>query len=120
MIDNGGICIITKCDNYGRAVTKHNAIAQLLYELQGELYLNPDIVADLRNVNIADITTDHVRVSGVIGFPPPPTTKAMIAAPGGYQAEAIFYINGLDVNEKAEMIRNQLHHALCGCGINRC
>ncbi|KAE8340532.1 hypothetical protein BDV24DRAFT_151888 [Aspergillus arachidicola] len=113
-ISPDGSCIITKCEVYGGAVTKFNTIAQLLYELQGELYLNPDVAADLRNVFIDEVGPDRVRVCGAIGQPPPPTTKAMIAAPGGYQAEAIFYINGLDVNEKAEMLRNQLDHALCG------
>ncbi|KAE8359641.1 hypothetical protein BDV27DRAFT_149400 [Aspergillus caelatus] len=113
-IDPDGSCIITKCEAYGGAVTKFNTIAQLLYELQGELYLNPDVAADLRNVSVDEVGLDRVRVYGTIGQPPPPTTKAMIAAPGGHQAEAIFYINGLDVNEKAEMLRNQLDHALRG------
>ncbi|KOC17137.1 hypothetical protein AFLA70_448g000791 [Aspergillus flavus AF70] len=115
-ISPDGSCIITKCEAYGGAVTKFNTIAQLLYELQGELYLNPDVAADLRNISVDEIGPDRVKVYGAIGQPPPPTTKAMIAAPGGYQAEAIFYINGLDVNEKAEMLRNQLDHALRGNG----
>ncbi|KNG84978.1 hypothetical protein ANOM_006781 [Aspergillus nomiae NRRL 13137] len=109
-----GSCIITKCEAYGGAVTKSNTISQLLYELQGELYLNPDVAADLRNVSVDEVGPDRVRVYGTIGQPPPSTTKAMIAAPGGYQAEAIFYINGLDVTEKAEMLRSQLDHALRG------
>ncbi|KAB8263106.1 hypothetical protein BDV32DRAFT_156623 [Aspergillus pseudonomiae] len=109
-----GSCIITKCEAYGGAVTKSNTIAQLLYELQGELYLNPDVAADLRNVSVDEVGPDRVKVCGATGQPPPSTTKAMIAAPGGYQAEAIFYINGLDVTEKAEMLHNQLDHVLRG------
>ncbi|OGM49836.1 hypothetical protein ABOM_001486 [Aspergillus bombycis] len=109
-----GSCIITKCETYGGAVTKFNTIAQLLYELQGELYLNPDVAADLRNVSVDEVGPDRVRVCGTVGQPPPSTTKAMIAAPGGYQAEATFYINGLDVAQKAEMLRNQLDRALRG------
>lgn len=38
----------------------------------------------------------------------------MVAAPGGYQAETTYYINGLDVEEKAEMMRNQLHNIFQG------
>ena len=34
----------------------------------------------------------------------------MFAAPGGYQAEANFYVNGLDVEAKAIMMRNQLNY----------
>lgn len=107
-IEADGTCIITKCQKYAGAVTKHNTIAQFLYELQGEQYLNSDVVADLHNVQMEAIGTDRIRVRGISGNPPPDTTKAIIAAPGGYQAEATFYINGLDVAEKAEMMRNQL------------
>lgn len=34
----------------------------------------------------------------------------MIAANGGYQAETTFYINGLNVQEKAQMMKQQLKH----------
>ncbi|GFF58722.1 hypothetical protein IFM46972_11187 [Aspergillus udagawae] len=109
-INEDGTCVITKCEGYGGAVTKHNTTAQFLYELQGEQYLNPDVVANLHDIQIQDIGPDRVHVHGVTGVPPPATTKAIIAARGGYQAEATFYINGLDVTEKAEMMRNQLLH----------
>ncbi|KAL3462122.1 hypothetical protein BJX64DRAFT_259676 [Aspergillus heterothallicus] len=105
-----GTCVITKCEDRAGAVTRDNTIAQLLYELQGELYLNPDVVADLRQVTIKQIGENRVSVSGISGLPPPPTTKAMIAAPAGYQAEATFFINGLDIHAKAEMMRKQLEH----------
>lgn len=109
-IEEDGTCVITKCQDHSGAVTKHNTIAQFLYELQGEQYLNSDVVADLHNVQMDEIGLDSVRVSGIVGSSPPETTKAIVAAPGGYQAEATFYINGLDVAEKAEMMRNQLSH----------
>lgn len=109
-IEADGTCIITKCQQHAGAVTKHNTIAQFLYELQGEQYLNSDVVANLHNVQIEEIGSDRIRVCGIAGNPPPDTTKAIIAAPGGYQAEATFFMNGLDVAEKAEMMRNQLSH----------
>lgn len=109
-IDPDGTCVITKCQQHAGAVTKHNTIAQFLYELQGEQYLNSDVLANLHNIQIEEIGSDRIRVCGITGNPPPETTKAIIAAPGGYQAEATFYINGLDVAEKAEMMRNQLSH----------
>lgn len=82
--------------------------------MQGELYLNPDITADLQLVTIEEVGPDRVEVKGALGLPPPPTTKAMVAARGGYQAEATFYINGLDVSAKVEMMRNQLQTILKG------
>ena len=101
-------------------VNRFNITGQLLYELQGELYLNPDVVADLSGIKIEDTATpNRVFVSGMTGHPPPSTTKAMIAASGGYQAETTFYINGLDVAEKAEMMKNQLHHMFKDCNFSK-
>ncbi|KAJ9113679.1 hypothetical protein QFC22_005988 [Naganishia vaughanmartiniae] len=109
-ITSEGSVTITRCQGYGGAVTRENTIAQLLYEIQGELYLNSDVVADLRNVQMTETAKDRVQISGVKGLPPPSTTKAMIAAIGGYQAEASFYINGLDIPEKVQMMKQQLAH----------
>lgn len=106
-----GESFITKPDTSPGFVNKFNTTAQLLYELQGALYLNPDVVADISKVRIENTSQpNRVAVSGVKGLPPPATTKAMITARGGFQCETTFYINGLDVAEKAEMMKNQLHH----------
>jgi hypothetical protein len=118
-ITNEGSVTITRCQGYGGAVTRENTIAQLLYEIQGELYLNSDVVADLRNVQMTETAKDRVQVSGIKGLPPPPTTKAMIAAIGGYQAEASFYINGLDIAEKVQMMKQQLAHVFRDHGFSK-
>ncbi|KIW76631.1 hypothetical protein Z517_09075 [Fonsecaea pedrosoi CBS 271.37] len=111
-IDARGGCVITKTSTGGGHVTTETVKAQTLYELQGHLYLNPDVVADLSNIQIEaeEGSEDRVRVTGIVGLPPPATTKAMFAAPGGYQAEATFFINGLDVDAKAQMMKQQLNH----------
>jgi hypothetical protein len=106
-----GSCFITKPETSHGVVNKFNVTAQFLYEIQGELYLNPDVVADISKVKIENTAElNRVLVSGVVGLPPPSTTKAMIAANGGYQCETTFYINGLDVVEKSQMMRSQLEH----------
>jgi hypothetical protein len=110
-IAQDGSVVITKAPGHGGAVTVGNTIAQLLYELQGEIYLNPDVVADLSNITIEACGQNRVKVGKVCGLAPPSTTKAMIAGVGGYQAEATFYINGLDIQEKAQLMRRQLEHA---------
>ena len=112
-ISRSGSCIITKPVGSAGVVTRLTVTAQLLYELQGELYLNSDVVADLSGVEIEEEHpgANRVRVSGAKGLPPPPTTKAMFAAPGGYQAEAVFYINGLDVAAKSQMMKAQIEYS---------
>ncbi len=111
-IDGQGRCVITKTSTGGGHVTPETVKAQTLYELQGHLYLNPDVVADLSMIEVEAEkgSRERVRVSGIVGLPPPPTTKVMFAAPGGYQAEATFFINGLDVKAKAQMMKRQLEH----------
>lgn len=118
-IDSKGSSVITRTAEGGGHVTEGTVTAQLLYELQGHLYLNPDVVADLSTVSVKQQGTDRVRVTGVNGLPPPATTKAMIAGKGGYQAEATFYINGLDVMKKATMMKNQLSHIFQDCRFSK-
>ncbi|KAH9203635.1 hypothetical protein DL95DRAFT_529569 [Leptodontidium sp. 2 PMI_412] len=110
-VDYQGRCIITRTTIGGGHVTAETVKAQMLYEIQGHLYLNPDVVADLAEVSIQQESENRVRVQGVKGYPPPDTTKVVFFAPGGYQAEATFFINGLDVEQKAFMMRNQLAHS---------
>lgn len=114
-----GEAVISKSGEGGGHVTKETVTAQMLYELQGHLYLNPDVVADLSEVSIESEGPDRVAVRGAKGLPPPPTTKVMIAARGGYQAEATFYINGLDVSEKATMMKNQLAYSFSNCNFTK-
>ncbi|KAH6974572.1 hypothetical protein BKA56DRAFT_634441 [Ilyonectria sp. MPI-CAGE-AT-0026] len=109
-IDRNGQCVVTTTDAGGGRVTEDTVRAQILYELQGHIYLNPDVAADLSKVKVELEAPNRVRVSGITGLPPPSTTKVMFAAPGGYQAEAIFYLNGLDIEAKEKMMRQQLDH----------
>lgn len=43
---------------------------------------------------------------------PPPTTKVGITARGGYQAEAHYFLCGLDIEEKAALAERQIRHVL--------
>jgi hypothetical protein len=42
-----------------------------------------------------------------VGSATPPTTKVGITAKGGFQAEFHFFLTGLDIREKAEMVERQ-------------
>lgn len=89
-----------------------NVRAQFLYEIQGTQYINSDVLADITHVNIENTgEKDRVRISGAVGSPPPPTTKAIVIAIGGYQAEATFYMNELDLDAKERFMIQQIEHA---------
>lgn len=40
---------------------------QLVYELQGNFYYNPDVIADLSGIDMEQLSQDKVRISGVKG-----------------------------------------------------
>lgn len=111
-ISHDGSTIIAKNSKHAGFVDELNVRAQFLYEIQGTQYINPDVVADIKDVVIANTgKQDRVSVSGARGSPPPPNTKAVIVAIGGYQAEATFYMNGLDLDAKERFMRQQIEHA---------
>lgn len=66
-VDATGACVITKHDALHGFVTTDTVKCQLLYELQGNMYLNSDVKADLTEVRLYRIGENQVRVDGVKG-----------------------------------------------------
>ncbi|KAH8885933.1 duf1446 domain-containing protein [Thozetella sp. PMI_491] len=118
-IAHDGTAIITKHPTHAGFVDELNVRAQFLYEIQGTQYINSDVLADIGHVKIQNTETkNRVRISGAIGSPPPPTTKAITVAIGGYQAEATFYMNGLDLDAKERFMKQQIEHAFKGANFS--
>ncbi|KAI6785094.1 uncharacterized protein J7T54_006736 [Emericellopsis cladophorae] len=111
-IDEKGECVIVKEKNTGGAVNVGTVASQLLYEIQGPWYYNCDVVADITGVVMEQAGEDAVRVTGVKGLPPPPTTKVGITAPAGFQAEWHIYFVGLDIEEKCRFTEDQIRYAI--------
>ena len=80
--------------------------------MQGPWYFNSDVTVVQDNLWFEQIGSDGVALHGVRGDLPPPTTKVGITADGGYQAEAHWFLVGLDIKEKARMIEAQIRHVL--------
>ena len=91
-----GTAVITKHEVAGGTVTTDTVTAQLLYEIQGPTYLNPDVTVHLDDVVLTQLAPDRVEITGVTGSPPPPTTKLAMTAPGGCFGRA-FALHGADV-----------------------
>ncbi|EXJ92318.1 hypothetical protein A1O3_00868 [Capronia epimyces CBS 606.96] len=111
-ISKEGQVVITKQKGSGGAVTVDTCSAQLLYEIQGPWYFNSDVTAVLDQIWFEPLGPDRVAVHGVQALPPPPTTKVGLTARGGFQAEAMYFITGLDVAAKARMTEAQLRKSL--------
>ncbi|KAJ0158102.1 hypothetical protein CTA2_12283 [Colletotrichum tanaceti] len=108
-IGAGGDVVITKPRGSNGLVSVDTCTAQLLYEIQGRYYLNPDVVADMEGVTLTQLGgRDRVRLAGVRGLPPPPTAKLAICLLGGYQAEISAYAVGLDTDFKLEVLKSQV------------
>jgi hypothetical protein len=100
-VDAGGCCVITKQPGTGGAVTVGTVTAQLLYEIGGPAYVNPDVVARFDTIALTQSGPDRVAVSGVRGEPPPPDLKVAVNFPGGYRNTMTMMLTGLDVEAKA-------------------
>jgi hypothetical protein len=100
-----GSSVITKHPGTGGLVSVGTVTAQLVYEIGGPLYLNPDVTTDLSSVRLQDAGDDRVRISGVRGAPPPATTKLGVAALGGFRNRLTFVLTGLDIDAKADLVR---------------
>ncbi|KAL2212980.1 DUF1446-domain-containing protein [Sarocladium strictum] len=107
-ISSDGTSIITKPPGSNGAVTVDTCKAQLLYEIQGPKYLNPDVTAIIDQANLEQVGKDRVRLTGIIGLPPPETAKVAICLLGGYQAEISGYAAGLDTDFKFNLMKSQV------------
>jgi hypothetical protein len=107
-----GSSVITKHPGTGGLVSVDTVTAQLLYEITGARYANPDVTARMDTIALSDDGPDRVRISGVAGEPPPPTLKVSLNSIGGFRNSMTFVLTGLDIEAKAELVRRQLEAAL--------
>ncbi|MGH7790470.1 MAG: acyclic terpene utilization AtuA family protein [Candidatus Binatia bacterium] len=103
-----GSCVITKHPGTDGMVSVGTVTAQLLYEIGGARYPNPDVTARFDTIRVAADGPDRVLVSGVRGEPPPPTTKVCINHAGGWKNSMTFILAGLDIDAKARLAEETL------------
>src|SRR6201984_1669411 len=107
-----GSSTITKHPGTGGMVSVDTVTAQLLYEVTGARYANPDVTARMDTIELSADGADRVRITGVAGEPPPPTLKVSLNSIGGFRNAMTFVLTGLDIEAKAELVRRQLEGSL--------
>jgi hypothetical protein len=111
-VNADGSSVITKHPGTGGLVSVDTVTAQLLYEITGARYANPDATARMDSIELSADGPDRVRIGGVRGEPPPPTYKVSLNSIGGFRNSMTFVLTGLDIEAKADLVRRQLEAAL--------
>ncbi|WP_329048679.1 DUF1446 domain-containing protein [Amycolatopsis sp. NBC_01488] len=121
-----GSFVITKRTGDGGAVTVDTVTAQLMYEIQGPRYLNPDVTWHTDSIALAQDGPDRVRVTGARGSAASETTKVGVNFQHGYRGATWLFPTGLDVEAKIDVLKAQaewarqdhpvdeLHFFVCG------
>jgi hypothetical protein len=109
-----GSSVITKHPGTGGEVNVGTVTSQLLYEIGGPRYLNPDVAARFDTIRLEQEGPDRVRISGTKGEPAPDTLKVCINYEGGYRTTASFALTGLNIEEKAKLVETQLWSEIPG------
>ena len=113
-LSENGSAVITKHPGTGGLVSVGTVTAQLLYEVGGARYHNPDVTARLDTIRLSQEGPDRVAVTGVRGEPPPATLKVALNYLGGYRNTVTMVITGLDAAHKAELATEALWDSLGG------
>jgi hypothetical protein len=109
-----GSCVVTKHPGTGGLVSVGTVTAQLLYEIGGVEYLNPDVTALFDTIQLEQVGPDRVGVTGVRGVPPPPDLKVALNYLGGYRNSMTFGLAGLDIDDKARHLEAALWRSIGG------
>ena len=109
-----GSSVITKHPGHGGLVSVGTVTAQLLYEIGGPEYFNPDVTARFDTIKLEQEGPDRVRVSDVRGQPPPPTTKVAMNFAGGLRMTFSLKLTGLDIEEKAALAERTIWESVPG------
>jgi hypothetical protein len=103
-----GSSVITKPEGTGGTVSVDTVSAQILYEIQGPRYANPDVITRFDTIRLNQEGPDRVRISGVQGEPAPRESKIAINYVGGYRNEMTMVLTGLDIGQKAALAERTL------------
>ncbi|MCW2757090.1 MAG: hypothetical protein JWO46_836, partial [Nocardioidaceae bacterium] len=109
-----GSSVITKHDGTGGLVSPGTVTAQLLYEIGGPAYANPDVVAHFDTSVLTQEAADRVLISGTRGTPPSDQLKVAVNYVGGYRNSMTMVVTGLDVEEKVRWADDLLFESLGG------
>ena len=97
-----GAMVLTAPEDSGAVVNDRSVTEQILYEIgDPRRYLLPDVTCDWSQVEVEDLGSNRVLVTGAAGTHPPELLKACAQIPDGWRAMSLLYIGGIDAAQKA-------------------
>lgn len=99
-----GSFVVTKAPGTGGLVSVRTVTEQVLYEMHDPAaYLTPDVTLDVTGIELKETGPDRVRVTGVRGWPQPPSLKATVSFPGDWLGEAEISYAGPNAMARARL-----------------
>ncbi|CAG8454536.1 10541_t:CDS:10 [Acaulospora morrowiae] len=100
-----GNFVVTKPKETGGLVTPATVGEQMLYEIMDPgSYILPDVILDMRNVKLKQLSENKVLVMGVKGRPPTKFLKVSGIYADGYKMTRSLVIGGIDARKKAAAV----------------
>jgi hypothetical protein len=99
-----GTFVVTKHEGTGGMVTKDTVAEQLLYEMGDPTqYIGPDVVADFTSIQLADLGSNRVQVSGIRGRRKTDTLKISASYLHGFKSTGQVTVSGPRAIDKAKL-----------------
>jgi hypothetical protein len=113
-----GAVTITKVPHAGGRVSAATCKEQLIYEIHDPArYLQPDVVADFTQVEVAEEAVDRVRVTGGKGTARTDTLKVSVAYADGYIGEGQISYGGPGAVARARLALDIVRERLALTGV---
>jgi len=116
-VSGSGDAVITKVTGSGGCVTVATCTEQLLYEIENPAgYLQPDVVADFSQVQLTQVGTDQVQVSGGSGHPRTDTLKVTLGYRDGFTGEGQISYAGPGAQARGQLALELVRQRLADAG----